>query len=290
MPGPDIDAEMLLLSARLWARLGVDDLVRLEINTLGTGDSRREHRAVLQQYFRENLHALDDDSRNRLEKNPLRILDSKNPDLDALIKNAPPMDQYLDDESSAHFDRICSVLSAADVAFTINPRLVRGLDYYCKTVFEWKTDQLGAQGTVCAGGRYDGLVELMGGRSTPAVGFALGLERLVELRRIAGGPFEPRRADVYVISTHEEFTADALLLSEDLRSQLEGRVVVCHCGGGSLKSQMKKADRSQAAVAILIGEEEHRSNTVAIKPLRSDEAQRSADIGDCAAAVRPYLS
>ena len=269
-PGPDIDAEIIVMTARLWRALGVDGL-RLEVNSLGTPAVRALYRDQLVTYFRAHLDELDDDSRDRLQRNPLRILDSKNPALSAVIAGAPSLVDYLDDESRDHFDALCALLARQGIAVQRNPRLVRGLDYYSKTVFEWITTELGAQGTVCAGGRYDGLVELMGGKPTPAFGFALGVERLLELcsRRIDA-------ADVptlYVCATANELDGYALDLAETLRAHRPSWRVVLHVGGGSMKSRMKKADKSGAAAALILGDDECARGTVTVKPLRNDQPQ-----------------
>jgi histidyl-tRNA synthetase len=272
LPGPDIDAELVIMTARMWSALELTNL-RLELNTLGTVENRKQYRDVLFRYFAEHRDELDADSINRLERNPMRILDSKNPALVDLIDGAPRLEQHLDASSRGHFDRLCETLTGAGIEFSINPYLVRGLDYYSNTVFEWITDELGAQGTVCAGGRYDSLVELLGGKPTPAIGFAMGLERLVEL---AQGRLDRDRkgdANIYIISASEEYSAEALLFAETIRNANSHWRVVCHCGGGSIKSQMKKADRSGAQIALIIGEQEHTENTVTIKPLRNQAEQ-----------------
>ncbi|WP_404363111.1 histidine--tRNA ligase [Marinobacter sp.] len=276
MTGPDIDAELLIMTARLWKALGLTEHTRLELNTIGTPAARRQFREALVAYLSDYRSELDGDSQRRLESNPLRILDSKNPDTQKILDNAPRLDDFLDDESREHFEGLAQLLDAAGVAYTVNPRLVRGLDYYGRTVFEWITDSLGAQGTICAGGRYDGLVEQLGGKPTPAVGFAMGMERLILLLEtlqlvpdhVDGG------ADVYVTAMGEGAMITAFGLSERLRNELPGCRVVTHCGGGSFKSQMKKADRSGARFAVILGENEVRSGMAAIKPLRSDEQQQ----------------
>ena len=265
---PDMDAELILLSARLWRQLGVADSVQLQLNTIGSPAARREYRDALVAFLERHQDELDDDSLRRLKNNPLRILDSKNPATQALLDGAPALADYLDEESSRDFARLCDLLQAAGVPFVINPRLVRGLDYYNKTVFEWVTERLGAQGTVCAGGRYDGLVEQLGGKSTPAVGFALGMERLVLLLVEAGQAVAGQRTDAYVVAVGEEAQQVALTAVEGLREQLPALDIVQHTGGGSFKSQMKKADRSGAAVALIWGEDEVSSHTVTVKPLR----------------------
>ena len=276
MNGPDIDAELLVLTARLWRELGLTKHTRLEINTIGTAAARREYREALVAYLGGYKDQLDSDSQRRLDTNPLRILDSKSADTQKILDDAPRLDDFLDAESKEHFERLKTLLDAAGVAYTINPRLVRGLDYYGKTVFEWITDSLGAQGTVCAGGRYDGLVEQLGGKPAYAVGFAMGLERLVLLLQAL--ELVPQSinndVDIYVAAQGDEAVAAALVLGEQLRSDLPECAVVTHCGGGSFKSQMKKADKSGAAFALLLGENEVNSGTVIIKPLRTDEPQQ----------------
>lgn len=271
LPGPDIDAELILLCARLWRELGLRDIT-LQINSLGSAAARLAYRNVLVEYFTEHEEQLDEDSRARLLRNPLRILDSKNPDLQDLIARAPAMSRYLDPESADHFASLQELLTGAGVTFTVNPRLVRGLDYYCKTVFEWVTDRLGAQGTVCAGGRYDGMVEHFGGKATPAVGFALGMERLLELADLKEPPAES--PDLYFIHSGAGSEAQAMQLAEQVRDVHPSLKVILHCGGGGVKSQFKKADRSGAMLALILAEDELARNTVAIKHLRRELPQR----------------
>lgn len=277
MGGPDIDAELLILTARLWKELGLAAHTRLEINSIGTSESRRAYREALVGYLSGYHDQLDADSQRRLESNPLRILDSKSQETQQILQDAPKLDDYLDEESLEHFRRLRELLDASGIEYTVNPRLVRGLDYYGKTVFEWVTDSLGAQGTVCAGGRYDGLVEQLGGKPTVAVGFAMGLERLILLLETLElfPDYVNANADVYVTAMGDRAVPAALGLSETLRAALPGRVVVTHCGGGSFKSQMKKADRSGARYAVILGDNEIESGTVGLKPLRSDEEQQS---------------
>jgi len=272
IPGPDIDAELIMMTARMWAELKLTDL-RLELNTLGTLENRTQYRDSLFQYFTDHRDHLDPDSLSRLDRNPMRILDSKNPDLRGVIDNAPKLEQYLDQQSRSHFDSLCEMLIGAGIEFQLNPYLVRGLDYYSNTVFEWVTDRLGAQGTVCAGGRYDGLVELMGGKPTPAIGFAMGLERLIELAEQKLSRGDDADADIYIIVAHQDYSGEALCLAESLRVADKKQRVICHCGGGSIKSQMKKADRSGAEFAFIIGQQEHIDGTVTIKPLRQRAEQ-----------------
>ncbi len=276
---PDLDAELILMSARMLREIGLGDAIRLELNTLGTPEARQAYRAALTDFLRGRAEALDEDSRRRLETNPLRILDSKSPATQAVLEEAPAMADYLDDESRADFAALCRRLDAADIPYTVNPRLVRGLDYYTKTVFEWITDDLGAQGTVCAGGRFDGLVAQLGGKPTPAAGFAAGLERLVSLLEDR----EPERGDrsvvhAYVAAHGETAEARADALAESLRDRLPGLRLIRHCGGGSLKAQMKRADRSGATVALIIGESEVAAGEVTYRPLRGGgEQERIAE-------------
>ncbi len=279
MQGPDIDAELLMITARLWRELGVFDAVTLQINSLGTAQARADYRKALVIFLSERKDKLDADSQRRLESNPLRILDSKNTDTQTLLNDAPQLHDYLDDESKQHFTSLQKLLTNAGIDFVVNPRLVRGLDYYGKTVFEWVTDKLGAQGTVCAGGRYDGLVEQLGGKATPAVGFAMGIERLVlllqELKVVPVGLTQT--LDVYIIAVGD-VVEDAFRLGEDIRNQLPHLRVMNHCGGGSFKSQMKKADRSGADVALIIGEDEASQGMVTVKYLRVQSEQRTLPV------------
>ncbi|WP_252737989.1 histidine--tRNA ligase [Marinobacter salexigens] len=290
--GPDIDAELLILTARLWQELGLGNHARLEINSIGSSAARKEFRSALVDYLSHFKAELDEDSRRRLETNPLRILDTKDPGTRKLLADAPRLEDYLDDESRDHFARLKDLLDAAGIVYTVNPALVRGLDYYGKTVFEWVTDSLGAQGTICAGGRYDGLVEQLGGKPTTAVGFAMGLERLILLLDTLGlVPEEANgNADVYVTAMGDTAVAPALALAENLRNQLQGRIVVCHCGGGSFKSQMKKADKSGARYAVILGDQELENATVGLKPLRSDEEQTSVPQADLATVLVKALA
>ena len=291
MAGPDIDAELLILTARLWSALGLSDHARLEINSIGTSDSRKVYRQALVAYLEQYQGKLDDDSKRRLTTNPLRILDSKDPATREILQGAPSLDDYLDDESRQHFEQLKAMLDAAGVAYTVNPALVRGLDYYGKTVFEWITDSLGAQGTICAGGRYDGLVEQLGGKPTVAVGFAMGLERLILLLETLELVPEHvnNQADVYVTAMGDQAVAPAMALAETLRNELPGRIVVSHCGGGSFKSQMKKADRSGARFAVILGENEVAQGTAGLKPLRDDQPQQEIAQADLAGVLAGLL-
>jgi len=268
---PDMDAELILLCARLWRQLGIAHNVRLQLNSIGSAQARAAFRAALVEYLEQHVDALDEDSRRRLHTNPLRILDSKNAQTQAVLDGGPSLEDFLDEEAKGDFSRLCELLDAAGVAYEVNRRLVRGLDYYNKTVFEWVTDALGAQGTICAGGRYDGLVEQLGGRSTPAVGFALGMERVVLLLQEAGVAEAPR-ADVYVVAVGDEAQRVALVATENLRQQHKLRIVQ-HTGGGSFKSQMKKADKSGARIALIWGEDEVAAQTVTLKLLREQEGE-----------------
>ena len=273
MAGPDIDLELILITHRIWQALGLSEGLELQINSLGTTDERLAYREHLVEYFSSNIDQLDEDSRRRLDGNPLRILDSKNPDMRELIAGAPALMDHLGDESRTHFDAICVGLDAVGVAYVINPRLVRGLDYYARTVFEWVTDRLGAQGTVCAGGRYDGLVEQLGGHATTAVGFAMGVERLVALLEEAG--IEPGgQVDAYLVLMGDEPQREGLLLAEQLRDQLPGLRLLTHCGGGGFKSQFKKADRSGAHYALILGDDEMAKGVVSVKNLREQTEQQ----------------
>ncbi len=281
--GPDIDAEMILMGARLWADLGLDG-IELQINSLGQLEERAQHRAALIAYFEEHADILDEDAKRRLYANPLRILDTKNPAMQEMCSGAPKLIDYLGAESLAHFEGVQRVLRDAGVPFSINPRLVRGLDYYNLTVFEWVTDRLGAQGTVCAGGRYDGLVGQLGGKPTPACGFAMGVERLIALIKESGGEPTPPSPDVYVVHQGDEATRLAFRVAEGLRDH--GIDVLLHCGGGSFKSQMKKADGSGATFAVIIGDDEATTGEAQLKALREEGVeQRKLKVDDLAEAI-----
>jgi histidyl-tRNA synthetase len=285
--GPDIDAELILMTARLWRELGLSDAVTLELNSIGNTESRSRYRSALVDYLSQFKDQLDDDSQRRLETNPLRILDSKVPETQQLLKDAPVLQDYLDDESRSHFAGLCAALDAAGLNYVLNPKLVRGLDYYGLTVFEWTTSALGAQGTVCAGGRYNGLVEQLGGKPTPAVGFAMGVERLVLLlETLEVAPESLASAEVYIVALGEACETAALQMAERLRDTLPQRIVL-NCGGGSFKSQFKKADKSGATVAVVFGEDELAAGNVSVKPLRDAGAeQRLVAIDDLAAVLR----
>jgi histidyl-tRNA synthetase len=278
----DIDAELILMTARLWQQLGLADAVTLQLNTLGSNQARAEYRAALVEYLSQFKDQLDEDSQRRLESNPLRVLDSKDPATQALLADAPQLHDHLDDDSREHFARLRAILDAAGVQYEINQRLVRGLDYYNKTVFEWVTDKLGSQGTVCAGGRYDGLVEQLGGKATPAVGFAMGLERLILLLETLDViPVEVSRTlDAYLCTMGEGTDIAGLLLADQLRQENCWLRVQTHCGGGSFKSQMKKADKSGARFALLLGESELAAQQITIKDLRTDAEQQTVAIAE----------
>ncbi|GAA5524979.1 histidine--tRNA ligase [Microbulbifer aestuariivivens] len=285
--GPDVDAEILIMTARLWRQLGIADSVTLQLNSLGNAASRAAFRDALVEYLSERKDQLDEDSQRRLDKNPLRILDSKNPQTQELLADAPCLLDYLDEESAAHFASLRAMLDAAGVEYVINSRLVRGLDYYGKTVFEWVTDSLGAQGTVCAGGRYDGLVEQLGGKPTPAVGFGLGVERLVlmleTLEVLPEGLDQP--LDAYLVAVGDVQSA-ALATAERIRDELPWLRLQTHCGGGSFKSQMKKADKSNADFALIIGEDEAAAGQVTVKFLRAEQPQQTVALADLPALLQ----
>ncbi|HEU4617586.1 MAG TPA: histidine--tRNA ligase, partial [Gammaproteobacteria bacterium] len=280
-PGPDIDAELIAMTARLWRQLGITR-VKLQLNSLGTPDSRKAYRELLVGYFRGHEAKLDADSKRRLEGNPLRILDSKNPEMAELIAGAPLLSEYLDEESERHFERVTALLGDSGVEFVLNPRLVRGLDYYTRTVFEWVTDRLGAQSAVCSGGRYDGLVEQLGGRSTPAVGWALGIERAVELLRLepeAPGPAVP---DAILVTVGEAARRAGFAIAERLRDAAPGAHVSIGSPAAGFKAQMRRADKSGATYAVIIGDDELAAGTVGVKPLRTDEPQRAMKLEELA--------
>jgi histidyl-tRNA synthetase len=275
--GPDVDAEMILMCARMWRALDLSRL-QLSINSLGNPEARRVYRDQLVRYFARVRDGLDQDSKRRLEQNPLRILDSKNPDMQALIADAPVMLDFLDAESAEHFAELRALLDAAGVAYRVNPRLVRGLDYYNRTVFEWETDALGSQGAVCSGGRYDGLVEKLGGRPTPAIGWAMGIERLVGLYEASGGTAPAQNPDIYVVAVGAAALERAIGIAERLRDELPGAAVELNLDGGSFKSQLKRADRSGAAYALIFGDDEVSRDRAGLKPLRGDGDQISVPI------------
>lgn len=281
LPGPDIEAELLVMTARLWRELGIDDAVELQINSLGTNEAREKYKAALVEFLLEHKASLDEDSQNRIERNPLRVLDSKDKNTQQILNDAPNLLDYLDEESAQHFETLKSILDSVGVPYVVNPRLVRGLDYYSRTVFEWVTTKLGAQGTVCAGGRYDGLVEQLGGKPTHAVGFGMGIERLILLlKELNVFPEEIyRQVDVYVLVGDGEMQ-EAFKLCETLRNELPYLRLQMHCGGGSFKSQMKKADKSGAELALIIGSQEIKAGVVAVKYLREDKEQHNVNLNE----------
>ncbi|MCP5410210.1 MAG: histidine--tRNA ligase, partial [Chromatiaceae bacterium] len=288
LEGPDIDLEVIAITRRFWQALGLEGL-QLQINTLGTADERVLYRECLVDYLSDRKELLDEESLRRLQTNPLRILDSKNPQMHELIEQAPTLMDYLSEPSRRHFEQLCAGLDALAIEYVVNPRLVRGLDYYARTVFEWVTDELGAQGTVCAGGRYDGLVEQLGGRPTPAVGFAMGLERLILLleRQPENLPVTP--PDAYLVMVGEAAQATGIKLAERLRDHLPELRMLCHCGGGSFKSQFKKADRSGARYALILGEEELARDVIGVKPLRDTSEQQDVGLSQLAEYLRAIL-
>lgn len=277
--GPGIDAELILMTADLWNRLGLSGL-RLEINSLGSSASRAVYREKLVAYFGSHRELLDEDSLRRLETNPLRILDSKNPEMQELISEAPVLTDYLDEDCRRHFEQLLAMLDKVGLEYHINPRLVRGLDYYNRTVFEWITDKLGAQGTICAGGRFDGLVEQIGGKSTPAIGFALGVERLQGVLEAYGWEPEADDPDLFIIAVGDEAIRESLVVAKELRCHFPTISILNHLEGGSFKSQFKKADASGAKMALILAENEIENNCLSIKFLREDKPQESVIMSD----------
>ena len=270
--GPDIDAEMIMMTARLWKRLGLTGLT-LQINSLGSAEARLAYRDTLISYFEAHQSELDEDSQRRLHSNPLRILDSKNPAMQTLNDAAPKLLDYLDDESKQDFESLCKSLDDAGLVYEINPRLVRGLDYYSKTVFEWVTVHLGSQGTVCAGGRYDGLVAQLGGRAATAIGFAIGLERLIALLEEMDSLPKISSPDAYMVAVGEQSAKQSLLLAEQLRDEIPTLKLITHCGGGSFKNQFKRADRSNARWTLILGDDEIDQKVVGVKTMASGEQE-----------------
>ena len=287
--GPDIDAELIALTARLWRQLGIER-VRLQINSLGTPESRRAYRELLITYFRAHESRLDADSRRRLEGNPLRILDSKNPEMQELVAGAPLLTEHLDQESRDHFDVLCKMLQDIGVQYEINPRLVRGLDYYTRTVFEWINESSGAQNAVCSGGRYDGLIAQLGGEQTPAIGFAMGMERVVALLMQAGSLPAPEKPDVYVVLNGERANAVGLGLVERLRNELPRRRFEMNLGEGNFKTQFRRADRSAAPLALIVGDDELARGVVGMKPLRQETGQTECPIAELAQGIEAVLA
>jgi histidyl-tRNA synthetase len=289
MPGPDVDVELIALTARLWRGLGIGRL-RLEVNSLGTPEARRAYRERLVEYFRADYARLDADSRRRLEGNPLRILDSKNPEMRALIDGAPVLTEHLDAQSREHFQALCASLDMLGIPFRVNPRLVRGLDYYSRTVFEWITDALGAQDAVCSGGRYDGLIAQLGGEATPGIGFAIGVERLVALLTQAGRVQPSPAADVYIVVSGSRAAASGVTLAERLRNELPNRRFELNLGGGNFKAQFRRADRSGAALALVLGDDELERGVASLKPLRREAGQSESPLPALAAAIEAALA
>ncbi|PMH37549.1 histidine--tRNA ligase [Vibrio sp. 10N.286.49.B3] len=271
--GPDVDAELIMMTARLWRELGIDKHVRLELNSIGSLDDRANYRTALIAFLEQHIDILDDDCKRRMHTNPLRVLDTKNPEIQAVLVDAPMLSDYLGEESKAHFAGLCELLDAAGIEYQVNQRLVRGLDYYNRTVFEWITESLGAQGTVCGGGRYDGLVEQLGGKATPAVGFAMGLERLVLMMETLELTEVRRNVDAYLVTAGEGTMMAGMKLAEQLRESVPGLRVMTHFGGGNFKKQFKRADKVGAVVALVLGENEVAENTVVFKDLVAGEQE-----------------
>ena len=288
LAGPDIDLEVLLITARIWKSIGLEGL-ELQINTLGTAQERSAYRDKLVAYLEQYQDQLDEDSQRRLGSNPLRILDSKNPDMQEIISNAPALIDGLGEESRQHFEWICSGLKANGISYVINPRLVRGLDYYSRTVFEWVTERLGAQGTVCAGGRYDALVSQLGGRETAAVGFAMGMERLVAILQEEGKAEGLGHADVYMVLMGDQAVTEGFQIAEQLRSEIPQLGLQVNCGGGSFKSQFKKADKSGARYALVLGDDELKKGIISLKPLRDKQDQKELPLQSLSDSIRPLL-
>lgn len=289
LQGPDIDAELIMLNARWWKALGISGHVRLELNSIGSLEARARYRDALVAFLEQHKDVLDEDCKRRMYSNPMRVLDSKNPDVQQLLNDAPQLGDYLDDESREHFCGLCALLDDAGISYTVNQRLVRGLDYYNRTVIEWVTDSLGSQGTVCGGGRYDGLVEQLGGRSTPAVGFAMGMERLVLLVQAVNPEFEPTsNVDVYVIASGQGVQSAAMQLAEKLRDEAPELRLMTNFGGGNFKKQFARADKWGARVALVLGEDEVKAGQVVIKDLRRGE-QQTLDQAEAAAVLRTLL-
>jgi histidyl-tRNA synthetase len=287
---PDIDAELIALSARLWQELGLKN-VRLEINSLGTPASRAVYREKLIEYFSAHLDVLDEEAKQRLQTNPLRILDTKNPATRPIADAAPSLHDYLDPESKQHFEQLCSMLDVMGIQYVINPRLVRGLDYYTRTVFEWITEELGAQGTICAGGRYDGLVSQMGGQETPACGFAMGMERLLELMQVQEQALSVAAPDVYLVLAGEHASQKGIVIAEQLRTTLPKLKLQMNAGGASIKAQMKRADKSGARYALILGEQELAAGEIGFKPMQDAQAtQMTFKLAELSEQLAKYLN
>ncbi|MCF7355579.1 histidine--tRNA ligase [Vibrio sp. CK2-1] len=273
LQGPDVDAELIMMTARLWRELGIDKHVRLELNSIGSLEARQHYRSVLIEFLEQHIDVLDEDCKRRMYTNPLRVLDTKNPEIQAILVDAPQLADYLDDDSKAHFAGLCELLDAAGIEYQVNQRLVRGLDYYNKTVFEWITESLGSQGTVCGGGRYDGLVEQLGGKPAPAVGFAMGLERLVLMLETLELNDTRKSVDVYLVTAGEGTLVNGMKLAEQLRESVPGLRLMTHFGGGNFKKQFKRADKVGATLALVLGENEVAEQTVVVKDLAGGEQQ-----------------
>ncbi|WBA08130.1 histidine--tRNA ligase [Salinivibrio kushneri] len=286
--GPDVDAELIMMTARMWRELGIAEHVRLELNSIGSPQARANYRQALVDFLMQHESVLDEDSKRRMQTNPLRVLDTKNADIQAILVDAPQLGDYLDDESKQHFALLCELLDAAGIEYQVNHRLVRGLDYYNRTVFEWITDSLGAQGTVCGGGRYDGLVEQLGGKATPAVGFAMGLERLVLMLENLNQDDVRPAVDVYMVTAGEGAMVAGMKLAERLREQVPGLRVMSHFGGGNFKKQFKRADKVGASVALVLGEDEVANGTVALKDLKGGE-QQTLNQDEIAASLKALI-
>ncbi len=287
--GPDIDAELIVMTARLWRALGLEE-IRLELNSLGSAETRRAYRDRLIAYLSDHRQQLDDDSLRRLHSNPLRVLDSKNPEMQAIVENAPSLLEALDEDSDRHFNELKTLVDMLGVGYDVNPRLVRGLDYYSKTVFEWISDDLGSQGTVCAGGRYDGLVQQLGGRATPAAGFAMGMERLLHLLENRGKRLASDELHAYCVLVGEQAERIGRTLAEALRDELSDLRMTVNCGGGGFKAQLKRADRSGAPLALILGDDEVREDVINVKHLRTEADQQKIPRSQLAGFLRSTLS
>ena len=286
-PGPDIDAEIILVGDTLWKNLHIGQFAKLEINSLGTPESRAIYRSELVGYFEQHLDVLDEDSKRRLTTNPLRILDSKNPGMQEVIQSAPVLTSYLSTESKSHFERLQTYLNDLGISYEVNHRLVRGLDYYTGTVFEWVTDRLGAQNAICAGGRYDGLVSQLGGREVPGAGFAIGLERLIEIVKLGQQQNESVAADVYLCTVGDDADRSGIQVAQMLREQDVSTIL--HCGGGKLSRQLRNADKQNIPIAIIVGQSEWEAGNVVVKDLRSDDPQREVGLADAVQMVKQML-
>ena len=287
-PGPDIDFEMILLTGRIWKALNLSPL-QLELNSLGSPESRKEYKRQLQDYFHDHQKELDEDSLRRLDRNPLRILDSKNPDLQEIIESAPKMVDFLDQESNEHFEELMAMLQDHAIEYSLNTRLVRGLDYYTRTVFEWTTDQLGAQATVCGGGRYDALVAELGGKSTSAIGCAIGLERLIELVDVSGQNEQNNPPKIYIVAVGSKAEGERFLLAEELRDAYPNLSIEMNLNGGQFKQQFKRADKAGADIALILGDDEISKQTVGVKPMRSEGHQETVDRKELLSIIDQFL-